>query len=62
MSFLLLSQALLMSKLSSKLSKTTTLRAFSDQIFLHQAFDLARLLTEILSLILPVLGSGQYHS
>jgi hypothetical protein len=72
---LILSQALLISKLSSKLSKianlfeiptlyfslTSMLRFFRSHLS-KSYFCLACLLTEILSLILPLPGSGQYHS
>jgi hypothetical protein len=65
---LILSQALLMSKLSSKLSKAanlleistwyfslTSVSTFSDQVFLVY-------LLKFSPLILSLPGSGQYHS
>jgi hypothetical protein len=73
---LILSQALLMSKLSSKLSKaanlfeistwyfplTSTSSRFSDQIFLNKNYDLLVYLLQFSSSVLPLPGSGQYHS
>jgi hypothetical protein len=72
---LILSQALLMSKLSSKLSKaanlfdistwyislTCTSSRFSDQIYLNHTFALLIYLLKFSPLILPLPGSGQYH-
>jgi hypothetical protein len=54
---LILSQALSMSKVSSKPSK-----AFSDQFFLNQTFALLVYLLKFSPSILPLPGSGQYHS
>jgi hypothetical protein len=72
---LILSQALLMSELSSKLSKaanlfeistwyvslTSTSSSFFRSNLSKSNFCLAHLLTEILSLSLPLPGGGQYH-
>jgi hypothetical protein len=68
---LILSQALLMSKLSSKLSIATNLfeistcyfsLRFSDKIFLNQNFSLLVYLLKFSPSVLPLPGSGQYHS